>query len=174
MIDCHDNGDAEQFQVFDMSSKVRAAILNSRDILGPQISLADAAVHLHRAYRGNQHNRLWRNTGLAALDVHELFGSEIGTKASFGHHIIGQFQCRFGGHHRIAAMRNIGKRPTMYKSRIIFKRLHNIRLHSLLQQNGHRPVSFDVAGIDRRTIATVSHNDIAQTFFKISQIVRQT
>ena len=47
---------------------------------------------------------------LAALDVDELLGAEVGAEAGFRHHVVGELQRGFGGHHGVAAVRDIGER----------------------------------------------------------------
>ena len=72
---------------------------------------------------------------------------EVGAEAGFGHHIVGQLQRRRGRHHRVAAMRDVGERAAMHEGRIVLQRLHQVRLHGVLQQHRHGAVGLDVAGI---------------------------
>ena len=62
----------------------------------------------------------------------------------------------------------------MDEGRIIFQRLHKVRLHGLLQQHRHRAVGLDIAAVDRRAISAIGDNDIAQTFLQVFQIKCQT
>ena len=64
--------------------------------------------------------------GLAALDVEEFLGAEIGAEAGFGHDIVGELERGGGGEHRIAAMRDIGEGTAMDEGRRAFQRLHQI------------------------------------------------
>ena len=42
-------------------------------------------------------------------------------------------------------MRDIGKRAAMHEGRVVFQRLHQVRLHRVLQQHRHRAIGLDVA-----------------------------
>ncbi len=42
-------------------------------------------------------------------------------------------------------MRDVGERAAMDKGGVVFKRLHEVWLHRVFQQNRHRAVGFDVA-----------------------------
>ena len=59
----------------------------------------------------------------------------------------------------------------MNKCRIVFQRLHQIRLHCLLQQHRHSAIGFNIAAEYRTAVTAISHNDISQTAFQISQII---
>ncbi|MNC64178.1 hypothetical protein D3C75_1143550 [compost metagenome] len=74
---------------------------------------------------------------MAAFNIHELLCAEIGTEACFRHHYIPQLQCITGTNYTAAAMGNVGKRPAMHNHRCSLQCLHQIRLHSFLQQRGH-------------------------------------
>ena len=59
----------------------------------------------------------------------------------------------------------------MHKCRIVFQRLHQIRLHRLLQQHSHCTIGLNIAAEYRTTVTAIGHNDITQTAFQISQII---
>ena len=72
----------------------------------------------------------------------------IGTKARFGHDVIGELQRRRRCDDRVAAMRDVGERTAMHEGRVVLERLHQVRLHRILEQHGHRAVGLEIAGID--------------------------
>jgi len=96
------------------------------DILRLEALLGNAAVHLERSDGGHDHGGGGVKPRLAALDVEEFLGSKIRAEASLGHHIIGELQSRFGRHHRVAAMGNVGEGAAMDEGRVVFQRLHQI------------------------------------------------
>jgi hypothetical protein len=73
-----------------MPAEVVAAVLDRLHILGPQVGLGHAAIHLHRAHGGHQHHAIGRQAGFAALDVHELLGTQVSAEPGFGDHVVGQ------------------------------------------------------------------------------------
>ena len=173
MVDRHHRRHAKLLDVLDVLAKVGTALGHGRDIFVAQVVLGDAAVHLHRTYRGDNHHCIRRQTGLATLDVHELFGTQIGAEPSLGHHIIRQLQRGGGGDDRVTAMRDIGERAAMHKGGVVFQRLHDVGLHRLLQQHRHRAIGLDVAGKNRRAIAAIGDDDVTKSLFKVSQIIGQ-
>ena len=170
MIHRDHNRHAEGFQILDMPSQIGAASLHRGDILGAEIGPRHPAIHLHRAHRGDKDNDARRDAGLAAFDVHEFLGSEIGPEAGLGHHIIRQFQGRLRRNHRVAAMRDVGERAAMDKGRVVFQRLHQIRLQRLRQQHRHRAIGLDVAAKDWRAVAPVGDDDVAKSFLQILKV----
>ena len=57
-----------------------------------ELGLGHAAVHLHRPDRGHEHHAVGREARLAALDVHELLGAQVGPEACFRHHVVCELQ----------------------------------------------------------------------------------
>ena len=156
-----------------MAAKVGATGLHGVDVFSAQIGLGHAAVHLHRAHGGHNHDAGRCQPRLAAFDVQELLCPQIGTKARFGHHIIRQLQRGGGRDDRVAAMRDIGERPAVDESGVVFQRLHKVRLHRVLQQHGHRTIRFDIARIDRFTLAGIGDDHVAKALLQVVQVFGQ-
>ena len=173
MVDRDDHGNAERLHVLDVAPKVGAAFFDGADVLFPQIGLCDAAVHLHGPHGCNQNDAIGRQTRLAALDVHELFGTQIGAEASFGHNVIRQFQRSLGRRYRVTAVGDVRKRSAMDKGRVVFERLHKIGLHRVFQEHRHRPVGFDVTRIDGGAVAAIGDDHVAKAFLQISEVLGQ-
>ena len=123
-----------------------------------------------RAHGRDDDRRRRLQPGLAALDVEELLGAEIGAEAGFGHDIVGELQRRRGRDHRVAAMRDVGERAAMHEGRVVLQRLHQVRLHGVLEQHGHRAVGLEVAGIDRRLVAAVADDDVAEPLLQVLEV----
>ena len=129
---------AELLHVLDMALQVGHAGFQRLEVFLLEVVLLDAAMHLERADGGDQHHAVGRQAGLAALDVEELLGAEIGAEAGFGHHIVGELERGGGGEHRVAAMRDIGERAAMDEGGRAFQRLHQVGRQRVLQQRRHR------------------------------------
>jgi hypothetical protein len=56
-------------------------------------------MHLQRPHGRDDDRRVGLESGLAALDVEEFLGTEIGPEPGFGDDLIRQFQRRRGGDH---------------------------------------------------------------------------
>ena len=153
-----------------MAPEIGAALLDRRDILGPEFGLGDAAIHLHRPHRGHQHHAIGRKPRLAALDVHEFLGPQIGAEAGLRHHVIAQLERGGGGDDRVAAMRDIGERAAMHEGGVVLQRLHEVGLHRVLQQHGHRALGLDIAAIDRGLVAAIGDDHRAEARFEVLEI----
>ena len=70
-------------------------------------------------------------------------------------------------------MRDVGERPAVDEGRIVLQRLHQVRLHRLHQEHGHRAVGLEVARRHRALVAAVADDDVADAFLKIGDIVGQ-
>ena len=136
-----------------------------------EVVFLDAAVHLERADSGDEHHAVRREPGLAALDVEEFLGAEIGAEAGFGHHIIGELERGGGGEHRVAAMRDIGEGAAVDEGGRAFQRLHQIGRERVLQQRGHRPLRLEFAGAHRLTVAGIGDDDIAEACLEVVDIL---
>ena len=132
-----------------MARQVGEPGFERRDVFGPQLVARHAAMHLQRPHGGDDDRRVGLQPGLAALDVEEFFGPEIGAEPGLGHDVIGQFERRLGGDHRIAAMRDVGERPAMDEGRVVLQRLHQVGRDRVLQQHRHRAGRLDLLGAHR-------------------------
>ena len=74
--------------VVDVAVQIGNTALQRRQVLGVEFFQIATTVVLERANRAHQHHRRWTQAGLAALDINKLFSAQVGTKASFGDHIV--------------------------------------------------------------------------------------
>ena len=132
-----------------------------------EVVLGDAAVHLQRAHGRDDHRRGRLQAGLAALDVEELLGAEVGAEAGLGHHVVGELQRRRRRQHRVAAVGDVGERAAVHEGRVVLERLHQVRLHRVPEQHRHRAVGLEVAGVDRRAVAAVGDDDVAEPLLEV-------
>jgi len=62
-------------------------------------------------------------------------------------------------------MGNVGKRTAVHNDRRVFKRLNQVGLERVLEQDCHSAVCLQVTGIDRRAVVTIGNQDVAQPPF---------
>ena len=120
-----------------------------------------------RANRGDDHHRIRPQARLAALDVDELLGAQVSPESGFGHHVVGELQAGLRGDDRIAAVRDIGKRPSVKDGRVVLQRLNQVRRQRVLQKHCHCAVGFQVTRRHRRLRAGVADDDVAQTLLQV-------
>ena len=130
-------------------------------------SRGDAAVHLERAHGRDDHRGVGREAGLAALDVEELLGAEVGAEARLGDHVVGELERGPRGDHRVAAVRDVGERAAVDERRVVLERLHEVRHQRVLEQHGHRAGGLEVGGGHRAALAGVADDDLAEALLEV-------
>ena len=88
-VDRDDCRHTKFLHVVQMCVQIADAALECREVGRVQFGLGYAAVVLERAHGCDDYDAVGRDTGLAALDIHELFRAEVGTKACFGNRNVG-------------------------------------------------------------------------------------
>ena len=136
--------------------------LSRASTLGLCSSFGDAAVQLQGADRGHDHHGVGADARLAALDVHEFLGAEVGAEAGLGDGVLGQPHGELRGQDAVAAVGDVGERAAVDEGRVAFQRLHQVGLDGVLQQHGHGAVGLQVGGGDRLAVAGVGDDDPAQ------------
>jgi hypothetical protein len=126
-----------------------------------------SAIHLQRPDRGDDDGGGRLQAGLAALDVEELFRAEIGAEAGLRHHVIGKLQRSARRHDRVAAMGDVGEGAAMDEGGVVLQRLDEVGLHRLLEQHRHGAVGLQVASEDRRPVAPVADDDVAEPALEV-------
>ena len=94
-----------------------------------------------------------RQTCLATLDVEELLAAEIGAEAGFRDHVVAQLEGELGRHGRVAAVGDVAERPAVDERRVVLERLHEVRHHGVLQEDGHGAGRLQLLGAHQLTIA---------------------
>ena len=121
-----------------MAREVGKSAFERRDILLPQSVARDAAMHLQRAHGRHDDRGVRLQPGLAAFDVEEFLGAEIGAEPGLGDDVIGELQRGRRRDHRIAAMGDVGERAAMDEGGVVLERLHQIGRDRVLEQHRHR------------------------------------
>ncbi len=111
--------------------------------------------------------------GFTAFDIKKLLGTEIGTETGLGHHVITELQCSAGGHYRITAMGNIGKWPAMHQRRVVFQRLHQVRLECVAQQRSHGTGNIELPDGNGFTFTRVTDDNVANSLCQVIQAIRK-
>ena len=150
-----------------MAAQVGHPGLDRAEVLGAEVGEGDAAVVLQRAHRRHHHGDVGTQAGLAALDVDELLGAEVRAEARLGDHDVGQPEPGPGGHHRAAAVRDVGERPAVHERRRALEGLHEVRGQRVAEQCGHRAVGAQLAGGDRRRAPGVADHDVADPLLEV-------
>ncbi len=155
-VDGHHGRHAELLHVLDVAREVDATLGDGRDVLVLELILRDAAVHLERAHGRHDHGRRRLQARLAALDVEELLGPEVGAEAGLGDDVVGKLQRGRGRQHRVAAVRDVGERTAVDEDGIVLQRLHQVRHQRVLEQDGHRAIALEVARGHRLALAGIA------------------
>ena len=170
MIDRDDDGQAEFPHIADMPAEIGEPGLHRGMVLLAEIGLGHAALGLDRAQRRHDDRSGGLEPGLAAFDVEEFLGAEIGAEAGFGHDIIGEIERRARRDHRIAAMRDIGERAAMNEGGRAFERLHEIGHQRVLEQDGHRAMRLQISRGHRLLVIVQADDDLGEPILQIVEI----
>ena len=169
-VDSHGHRDAELGQVPHVPLEVGATFAECFDILGPQIGLRDTALHLERLDRCDENDGVRRQPPFTTLDIEEFLGPQIGAKSGFRDDVVSQLKPRLRRHQRIAAVRDIGKRPAVHQARVVFHCLHQIRLQRILEQRRHGALHVQVVDCDGFVVSRVADDDFAKTMLEVLEI----
>ena len=131
-------------------------------------------MHLQCPYGCDNNDYTRGQTSGAALDIKKFLGTKVCPESGLGNNIVTQLECGFGCNDGIASMCDIRKRATMNKCRIVFQCLYQIGCKSVFQQNSHRPFPFYIAGMDRRSVASISNCNSSKSCLQVLQTVCQT
>ena len=161
---------AELAHVLQVPLEVVAALGDGGRVLVLEVVLGDAAVHLERAHGGDDDRCGRVEAGLAALDVEELLGAQVGAEARFRHHVVAELEGGLGGQHRVAAVRDVGERPAVDEDGVVLQRLHQVRHQRVLEQHGHGAVGLEVGGLHRLAVARVADHDAAEPALEVLEV----
>ena len=104
---------------------------------------------------------------VAADDVHELLGAEVGGEAAFGDDVVGQLHGDLVGDDRVVTLGDVGEGPRVDQAGVAFERLHEVRLDGVLEQHRHGSAGADVVGGEGIAPAVVAERDAAEALAKV-------
>ena len=168
-VESDHDGDAEELHVLDLLGEVLAALLESGVVLGLEQLRVDrqAAVHLEGAHGAGDDHATGREAAVAADDVHELLGAQVGAEAGLGDDVVGQLHGDLVGDDRVVALRDVGERPGVDEARVALEGLHEVRLERVLEEDGHRAGRLDVLGGQRLAVGAVAEGDASETLAQV-------
>ena len=132
-----------------------------------------AAVKLQSAHGRDDDRRGRTQARLAAFDVDEFLRAQICAEARLRHDVVAKLERRARCDHRVAAVRDIGERSAVNESRIVLKRLHEVRGKRLLQEHRHGALRVQIARPYRPLCARVADDDVAEALLQILEARRQ-
>ena len=126
-VDGHDGGQAVDLRdVLHVLQQVGQTLFQGGQIFVLQLRLRQAAVHLERAHRGDDHDRGGGQARHAALDVQEFLRAQVRAEAGLGHHVVAGLQGHAGRGDGVAAVRDVGERAAVHERGRVLQRLHQI------------------------------------------------
>ena len=119
---------------------------------------------------GNDDHSVGLETGIAALDIQELLGAQVGTEASLGDGVVAQGHCHARCDDGVAAVSDVGEGAAMNKRRRALESLHQVRLQGILQKGCHGAFGMQVAGSDGLVVAGVSDDHAGQAGLQVVDV----
>ena len=167
-VDGHHTGQAVHLgNILHMAQKIRQAALQGSEVLLVQLRLGRTPVVLQGPDRGHQHHRVGGEAGHAAFDVQELLCAQVGAEAGLSDGVVPKLQGHPGGHHRVAAVGDIGKGAAVDEGGSALQGLDQVGLQGVLQQGGHGPGGLQITGGDRLLVIGIAHDDVAQALLQV-------
>ena len=134
-VECHYYRLAECLQVLDVAVKVLQSVCQSLAIgLFYEVEW-HSAMHLQPLCGGYDDCEAWLQSGLAAFNVEELLGTEVGTESGFGHYVVAECHGGLGSKYGVAAVCYVGKRSAMNDGRCLLCGLHQVGMQRIEQQD---------------------------------------
>ena len=133
-VDRDNQWQAKRLDRLDMLLKVRHPALKCFNVFLSKLVERRTAVHLKRPHRGHDHSGLRREFSYSRFDIKEFLGAKVGPKARFGHHQLPQFKRHPGRQQTITAVRDVGKGTAVHQRGSTLKRLNQIGVECLFQQ----------------------------------------
>ena len=153
-----------------MAQQVGQAGLERLEVLVRELRLGHAAVVLEGAHGGDEHHRGRHDARGAALDVEELLGAQVRAEAGLGDHVVGQAHRGGGGHHGVAAVRDVGERAAVHEGGVVLERLHEVGLDGVLQQGGHGTLGVDVGDGDGLAVVGVGDHHAGEALLEVREV----
>ena len=172
-VEGHHDRQPELGQILHVGLEVHQPTGERGHVRRSEIFLLDAAMHLERSDRGDDHRGLRIQLAEPALDVEKLLRAEIRAETRFGHHDVTEGQSEPGGHQRIAPVGDVPERTTVDQCGPALERLDQVWNDGILEQERHRAGGLEVGGGDRLPIAGEPDNDAGEPSLEVLQIRRQ-
>ena len=156
----HHHGLAEALHVADVAVQIFQALRQSCGVGLVDMLNIHAAVHLQALCGGNDDHQPWLQTGLAALDIEEFLGTEVGTEACLRHHIVAKAHRHLRGHHTTTAVGDVGEGSAVDEGRRVLSCLHKVRVQGIPEQHRDGSCYAEVFHLEQFAIGSRAQNDI--------------
>ena len=150
-----------------MAQQIRDALLQCAEVLARERGLGQTAVHLERAHRGDDHDRVGLEPGGAALDVQEFLRAEVRAEAGLRHAVLAKLESHARGHDAVAAVGDVREGAAVHEGGRALERLHEVGLERVLQKRGHRADGLEIARGHGLIVIGVADDDAAQPLLEI-------
>jgi hypothetical protein len=133
----------------------------------------DPAVHLERPHGGHDDGGGRGESTRAALDVHELLGSEVGGEARFRHHDLAKLEGQRGGEEAVAAVSDVAEGPPVDEGGCARQRLHQVWLDRVLEKHGQGPGDSEVGDGHQRPVGALADHDAPDPGLEVVEVPRE-
>ena len=173
-VESHHNRLPERTHVADVLVKIGQTVFQTFHIRFLDGIHTHATVHLQSLGGGHNHCKLRLQTGLAAFDIKEFLGSQIGAESGFRNDVITEGHRHLGGQDGITAVCDVGERTSMHKCRSMFRSLHQIRSNRIFQEHRNGSRNTQVLDRERFVVYGIPQQDILDTAAQVVLVGSQT
>ena len=128
-------------------------------------------MHLERADGGDEHRAGGLEPGLAALDVEELLGAEVGAEAGFGDDVVGELERGRVAITELQPCAMLANGPPWTKAGVPSSVCTRLGASASLSSAVMAPCRLEVAGAHRLAVARVADDDVAEALRRSSRSV---
>ena len=169
-VDGDDDRDAELLEVVDVGFEVFHAGFHCVHVWFAAFVLGDAAVVFEGTDGCNKYDCIRGEAGVAAFDVHELFGAEVGAEACFRDDVVGEFEGEPGCPDGVAAVGDVGERSAVDEAGGVFEGLDKVWFEGVFEEGGHCALCLKVTRVKDFSAAGVADDDSAEPGFEVGDV----
>ena len=169
-VEANQNGLTKLLQVCNMAVEVSKASLQTLCIWQLNLLLIHTTVHLQRQSRSHKHGQIWLQARLTALDIEELLGTKVSTKARLCDGIVRPRHSHTGCNNRVTAVCDIRKWASVNNHWMVLGCLHEVWIDSILQECYNRSRNTQVLNCKWSIIVAHTQNDAADASIQVVDI----
>lgn len=130
-------------------------------------------MHLERADGGHNDDGIRREPALAALDVQELFRTQVKGESGLRHGVLAAGQGHARGQHGVAAVRDVGERTAVHERRHALQALHQVRVDGVFQDGQHGVRHAELLCVHSLVLRGEAHHDVVDAAAQVIEALRQ-
>ena len=169
-VEAYHHGLTESLKVADMSVKVCKTSAYTLCVRLLDVFQSCSSVHLEAIECGYEDGEVRFETALAALDIEEFLGSEVGSESGFSDDIFTEGHSCLGRDDRVASVGDVCERAAMDERRGSLCSLDKVGLECGLEQNENGSCNTHILYLERCAVASIAEKDVVDASSHVIQV----